>query len=137
MKKPFPYGQKFLGGGVTLSRILSKLGVVFIVEEGTSGNWYYRKWNSGFAECWGKHQITKSHYTTVNGFYGYAATFTLPFTFTGTVRKVYNLQIGSGFGMVASGGMGDTAGQVTVHGLGNASGAQSITAQIYAWGNWK
>ena len=109
----------------------------FIVEQGTSGTWYYRKWNSGFAECWGKQQVTKSHYTTVNGFYGYVATFILPFVFTGTVRKVYNLQIGSGFGMVASGGMGDTAGQVTVHGLGNASGAQSITAQIYAWGNWK
>lgn len=128
---------EILGGGVTLSRILSKLGVDFIVEEGTSGNWYYRKWNSGFAECWGKHQITKSHYTTVNGFYGYAAIFTLPFTFTETVRKVYNLQIGAGFGMVASGGMGDTAGQVTVHGLGNASGSQPIRAQIYAWGNWK
>lgn len=137
MKKPFPYGQKFLGGGVTLSRILSKLGVDFIVEEGTSGNWYYRKWNSGFAECWGKHQITESHYTTVNGFYGYSTRFTLPFTFAGTVRKVYNLQIGSGFGMVASGGMGDTAGQVTVHGLGNASGTQTIKAQIYVWGNWK
>lgn len=136
MKKPFPYGQKFLGG-LTLSRILSKLGVDFIVEQGSSGTWYYRKWNSGFAECWGKHQVTKSHYTTVNGFYGYAATFTLPFVFTGTVRKVYNLQIGTGFGMVASGGMGDTAGQVTVHGLGSASGSQPITAQIYAWGNWK
>lgn len=25
----------------------------YIVEQGTSGNWVYRKWNSGLAECWG------------------------------------------------------------------------------------
>ena len=25
----------------------------FIVEQGTSGIWIYRKWNSGIAECWG------------------------------------------------------------------------------------
>ena len=24
----------------------------YIVEEGISGNWYYRKWASGVAECW-------------------------------------------------------------------------------------
>lgn len=24
----------------------------YIVEQGTSGNWTYRKWNSGIAECW-------------------------------------------------------------------------------------
>lgn len=26
----------------------------FIVEQGTSGIWTYRKWNSGIAECWGR-----------------------------------------------------------------------------------
>lgn len=26
----------------------------FVVDSGTSGIWSYRKWNSGFAECWGK-----------------------------------------------------------------------------------
>ena len=28
--------------------------VDFVVEQGTSGIWAYRKWYSGFAECWGK-----------------------------------------------------------------------------------
>ena len=27
--------------------------VDYIVEQGTSGIWTYRKWNSGIAECWG------------------------------------------------------------------------------------
>jgi len=24
----------------------------FVIEEGTSSNWKYRKWNSGISECW-------------------------------------------------------------------------------------
>lgn len=27
--------------------------VDYIIEEGTSGIWTYRKWNSGISECWG------------------------------------------------------------------------------------
>ena len=30
----------------------------FVVEQGTSGNWAYRKWASGKAECWGKFEVT-------------------------------------------------------------------------------
>ena len=30
----------------------------YIVEEGTDGIWTYRKWNSGIAECWGKHKFS-------------------------------------------------------------------------------
>lgn len=32
----------------------------YIVEQGTSGMWTYRKWNSGIAECWGggTHNVT-------------------------------------------------------------------------------
>lgn len=36
-----------------LTRILEALSVDYIVEEGTSGIWTYRKWASGKAECWG------------------------------------------------------------------------------------
>lgn len=31
----------------------------FVVDEGTSGIWTYRKWNSGVAECWGRKMYTK------------------------------------------------------------------------------
>ena len=31
--------------------ILDKLGVDYIVEQGKSGEWWYRKWHSGRAEC--------------------------------------------------------------------------------------
>ena len=32
---------------------IKALSVDYIVEQGTSGIWTYRKWNSGIAECWG------------------------------------------------------------------------------------
>lgn len=32
--------------------LIRALGVDHVVEQGTSGDWTYRKWNSGIAECW-------------------------------------------------------------------------------------
>lgn len=39
-----------------LSQLSQRLGVDWIVEQGTSGIWTYRKWNSGLGEYWGKEQ---------------------------------------------------------------------------------
>ena len=36
-----------------LSELSQRLGVDYIVEQGTSGRWTYEKWNSGKAVCWG------------------------------------------------------------------------------------
>lgn len=36
-----------------LNKILPSTAVDYIVEEGTSGIWTYRKWNSGKVELWG------------------------------------------------------------------------------------
>ena len=36
----------------------------YITEEGTSGIWNYRKWNSGKAEMWGRSTATRSSATT-------------------------------------------------------------------------
>ena len=47
----------------------------YVVEQGASGSWQYRKWNSGAAECWGNITIETlnmqsvwegSHYTNPN-----------------------------------------------------------------------
>ena len=42
----------------TLKAITKALSVDYIVEQGTSGIWTYRKWNSGIAECWGMQKKT-------------------------------------------------------------------------------
>lgn len=38
----------------------------YVVEQGTSGIWTYRKWNSGVVECWGVHTFT-GEVNTVKG----------------------------------------------------------------------
>lgn len=63
------------------------LSVDYIVEQGTSGMWTYRKWNSGIAECWG--QVTASVYYGTSGFltggyYSGELTTEYPFTFADT-----------------------------------------------------
>ena len=47
-------------GAVTAEEALANLGVAdYIIEQGTSGIWTYRKWASGIAECWGQVASTK------------------------------------------------------------------------------
>lgn len=38
----------------TPAELLADLGADYIVEQGISGGWRYRKWASGLAECWGE-----------------------------------------------------------------------------------
>ena len=51
----------------------------YIVEEGTSGIWTYRKWASGIAECWGR-RGSQNYAMTSGGGYAYysSATQALP-----------------------------------------------------------
>ena len=45
--------------GVSIRDILSKLGVDYIVEQGTTGKWTWRKWSNGIAEMWAKFDTDK------------------------------------------------------------------------------
>lgn len=40
----------------------------YVVEEGTSGIWTYRKWNSGVAECWGRSTVASTSYSANGGY---------------------------------------------------------------------
>ena len=55
----------------------------YVVDQGTDGDWTYRKWKSGFAECWRNISVTP---TTVNG--NNSIEITLPFTFANTSYNV-------------------------------------------------
>lgn len=54
----FDWGARDFNFNVPVSIQGQKI-VDFIVEEGTSGMWHYRKWNSGVAECWGRTEETR------------------------------------------------------------------------------
>ncbi len=55
----------------------------FVVEQGTQGDWTYRKWNSGFAECWRNVSVTPGNVNGTN-----SIQMTLPFTFANTNYNV-------------------------------------------------
>ena len=57
----------------------------FVVEQGTSGIWTYRKWNSGLAECWGIYTMTSACNLAWGTLYysnTLAPRINYPFTFT-------------------------------------------------------
>lgn len=56
-----------------------------VIEQGTSGIWTYRKWNSGIAECWGIHTMTSSCTAAWGALYysdKLSPRINYPFTFT-------------------------------------------------------
>lgn len=67
----------------------------YVVAQGTSGIWSYRKWNSGMAECWGKYAYKPSWSALGNDVYGYTPEIALPFTFTNMEEMTVNVMAGS------------------------------------------
>ena len=55
----------------------------FVIQQGTSGIWNYRKWKSGTAECWGQYSFTTAISTAWGVLYesGAIALPNYPFTF--------------------------------------------------------
>lgn len=54
----------------------------FVTQTGTSGEWTYRKWNSGIAECWKTVSLTATPSTAWGSlYYASVAAQTFPFTF--------------------------------------------------------
>lgn len=48
----------------------------YVVEQGTSNGWSYRKWNSGWAECWAAFQVASVAVTGTWGGLFYGSVFT-------------------------------------------------------------
>lgn len=74
-------------GVATLAELLTALGVKdYIVEQGTSGNWTYHKYASGYADLWWRGTVTPTSYTAVGGMvYTNVIRLSMPFGVTGNV----------------------------------------------------
>lgn len=59
---------------------LDKLGLDYVVAEGTSGNWTYRRWKSGTYECWGTYKQQSASPTVADSDFG-AFSMSYPVTF--------------------------------------------------------
>lgn len=65
----------------------------YIVEQGKSGIWTYRKWNSGIAECWGSTYGSRTFDTTWGSLYVCSSTSAINYPFTFIERPIENATV--------------------------------------------
>lgn len=122
----------------------------YVIEQGSSGIWTYRKWASGYVECFGVYTATMTHYSgPTNGFYAYYrvgnsadttyydSKLVFPFHFYELYAYNFSGAVGSGFAIPVSAELGLGHDYGTIRFLSSTSGSQSITARIYVTGTWK
>ena len=112
--------------------------VDFITAQGASGDWTYRKWNSGIAECWRTISGTITKYTTWNNMHGYQGSAQFPSGFfTQDPNVQYQVDIGTGFTMPAQGASStkDKFNWLALASDGTANVSYKI--DVYAVGKWK
>lgn len=118
----------------------------YVIEQGTSGIWTYRKWASGIAECWGVQTGLTANLTTQwgsSGLYynsgdGKAPDF--PFAFAAKPAVTVSVENGSGVSLIAmtngSGGSTTKAPAVQLCRAGSASSV-AYTLHWHVVGRWK
>lgn len=128
-EKPYSTGyfnQIYIGGNP----------VSVIEEEGTSGIWYYRKWSSGIAECWGQPSKSVASSGTFLGANTYSTYFALPSgLFVSVDSANANPRVGSSYAIPAYINTNPTS--VGVDALSNESGTKDFSANIFVRGRWK
>lgn len=66
----------------------------YVVAQGVSGNWRWRKWKSGMAECWQRLWVNTDAFVLENGIYRAnvpESRLNLPFPFTDTPKVLVNV----------------------------------------------
>lgn len=124
------------GGGGTIS-------ADYIVEQGTSNNWIYRKYNSGVAECWCQWtQSATFNDHSGNGWFtsGFYATFPSGLFIAAPVFcNISGVPGSAGFFIDYGSGLSSTRTQTVWLGRveGGTSSAQSVGLCAHAIGKWK
>ena len=131
-------------GGVvryrTKAELQGDLAADYIVSQGTSGIWTYRKWASGVAECWLESELTLTGSAPVTNMNGSAylsyVDVDLPFTFKTQPRGVANGVLGTGTGFVNV-WCRNGYNEITVYVTGNQNNAAITIRSMIVTGRWK
>ena len=123
-----------------INEIVGKLGVDWIVEQGTSGDWTYRKWSSGNAELWlHNYKITTTPTQSPQGnLYQelYAVNKNFPFSFIEAPFAIGNNASSDAHGIIQSITTNTT--KITyIHTYRGSSGSYNMWINIYVMGKWK
>ena len=125
----------------TLQGLRADLGINdYVVEQGTIGNWAYRKWNSGTAECWLVNSLYLTGSTPVaymnDSAYLTHATVNLPFAFKTGPSCLADGRLGTGLGF-ANVTLESGYSKVTVFVTGNQESADITIQAMTVTGQWK
>lgn len=129
-----------------MNHVTQALKADYIVEQGTSGIWTYRKWNSGIAECWGNENITFNGFQQWGSLYETTASkrsLTYPNNlFVST--PICNMQISGGYyGLLLEVYGGNGSKDTTPSFAGTRPNAPSLSETtshnilVHAIGKWK
>ena len=115
-------------------------GIDYIVEQGTSGIWTYRKWNSGVAECWGNElKSTAVNTAWGNDYVSPALSTSFPSDFF-TSAPIVSIYISGGYSATVQNANASPTKDSVVYGILRpvaVSTSQSYRAHIHATGTWK
>lgn len=113
----------------------------FVVEQGTSGIWTYRKWNSGAAECWGLYTTSA---IALSRAFGVIYTHTnevggvnFPFTFTSAPIEVDCMHNANCWIMYAAAQTTTKSKTFWIARPSSNATATEYAIEIYVKGNWK
>ena len=121
----------------TPAELLADLGTDYIVEQGTSGIWYYRKWSSGTAECWLLESKTVAGSQSLIGAYYYISTVLtdFPAIFSEPPRGYGSGRLGSGIGWLTC--IPNQKASIKLFITGNANSTEATVDSLLLTGRWK
>lgn len=110
----------------------------YVVEQGYSGEWRIRKWNSGISECWRKISGTITNSGTWNGMKTFSGSADWPSgLFVENPNVQYQTYIGSGYAFPGRGVLSTTT-KFIWNALGSDGDSNiGYIVDVYAVGRWK
>lgn len=112
----------------------------YIVSQGTSGNWTYRKWNSGIAECWctTSQNFTSEGLYTSNLYFFDGTAKSYPFSFAAIPACFTWKTTHSASGAISTGSAGTISATPKPRILtSNTASSYTETLCFFAIGRWK
>ena len=122
----------------TPAELLADLGADYIVEQGTSDGWAYRKWSSGTAECWllESKTVTGSPSSIIGTDYYISTVLTdFPAIFSEPPRGYGSGRLGSGIGWLTC--IPNEKASITLFITGNANSTEAKVDSLLLTGRWK
>lgn len=111
----------------------------FVIEEGTTGIWTYRKWASGVAECWGaENKVTPVTTAWGNGYVSPQLSTLFPSDFF-TSAPIVSIYFSGGYSAIVNNSNSSPSKNGVNYGIfrPTQSASQTFVANIRAIGKWK